>query len=830
MVAGGIFPVLQAALDLRKMYSLIADGNESAVRSLYNENSAPAGYGRPAVTDKIRAKWPTFFNAVPAAASSGGTGTGGGGSGPALTKTQVVIDIASAIQNAMTEAGATAASVAAVFNAFSNQGLTGNALATLEGFKSQILISFGGSFSTGIKGFTQYNPPAGSSGGLVPPPPPTTGFGPPPPPPPPGAPTLTIPTIIPLAPATGTPPPPPPPMPGFGPPPPPPLSGMAPAPLIPPYVPYVLKAGKALTTATKDLGEKLNQKVGDQALYQTALIGITQVLNDKIPATLGFIAQVVVWSDSTVSNLTPNPVLAGTVTDLATKFQALPLGRPHPTPGTTTFPDVLTFNIDPANTSLCIYNFSPLQNQLQKWADGWAAKALNTPQNADNPSPQAVVKSFKRMLNDFFGLCAVAVQLYVAIAKLQNSDAFKPAKEITDLQMVQQQKVNLEIAIANVKTALGTMITQGLNAATPVVTLKENLKTYDKDECGPSTTLETDLKTFADNISTFTSSRALFVKEYEQIVGTIGNSFSKGVTSKLDSVMADFEDFKLNYVDACYVPPTLTPGSTAPACSLIKPKRGDPSTWLADEQNITLVMDQNPATGEFDPGAVDVYDKTQSPFTVYLPATGSEPLFSPMKSILGTSLQIGFLKSGYKQTVVTATVDLGEWEIFRPGGVSQDAPLNNGHGGYDIYVWGPQLSEASTVDPVFNADVNLHRIYFAQTPLQKGGQVEKSQYVLRVNNNCFFDSTNKKTRLYKFFSYDSTKYKKRVAGKTPIMTGSNAGKDMKGPIEVDSSFQKIDNPQNYMEFMYNTLMDKLDAMGIKAPALTPLNPNATILP
>ena len=270
--------------------------------------------------------------------------------------------------------------------------------------------------------------------------------------------------------------------------------------------------------------------------------------------------------------------------------------------------------------------------------------------------------------------------------------------------------------------------------------------------------------------------------------------------SKIDKQSSFFSEFTLNYQDALYIaPPAPAAGTPPPACSLSKPKKVN----QVEEYNVLYPLNQNLTNGSFDTDSVEVYDKTQDPFIVMIPENASRPLFGEIQT--SNRINVGFLSADYKQSANAAVIDLGSWEQFRAGSI-KDIPKDNGKGGYDIYVWGPQLSEAWTSDINEEKRINLGRIYFAQVS-PKGRVPDKASFTIRINDNCFYvkgpdgkpdQNSLKKTRLYKFFSYDSTNYRKTRR------VGFNN-------VSIPSTFTKIDKPTNYMEIIYNKLLDKLEA-------------------
>ena len=152
--------------------------DEAAVREFCTQY--PDFCAKPAQMSRILAAYPNIFEVVRTVTVTGG----GGGGGPVLGVGEGVVNIPELMQRAI--ASGKVLDVAYWFNTLSNQKPTGAAFKLLQGFKSNILTSFGGTFAAGLNGLDQYSPPgAPIPGGLLPPPAPIPSgpVGPPPPPP-----------------------------------------------------------------------------------------------------------------------------------------------------------------------------------------------------------------------------------------------------------------------------------------------------------------------------------------------------------------------------------------------------------------------------------------------------------------------------------------------------------------------------------------------------------------------------------------------------------------------------------------------------------------------
>ena len=146
----------------RSKFLTIMNGSDAAAaKAFYNSSEGQALWGtNPGWKTQLVAKFPTVNEVIVRVAGPSG------GSGPTLTATQGIVDVAQVMQDAISSGDIQ--KVATTFNLLSNQKLTGDAFKTLQGFKTTILTTFAGTFSSGPNGFDQYTPP----GGVLPPPPP----------------------------------------------------------------------------------------------------------------------------------------------------------------------------------------------------------------------------------------------------------------------------------------------------------------------------------------------------------------------------------------------------------------------------------------------------------------------------------------------------------------------------------------------------------------------------------------------------------------------------------------------------------------------------------
>ena len=769
-----------------KFLSIMSGSDAAAAKAFYDSSEGQTLLTtNPGYKIQMEKRFPTVNQVVI-------TRSGGGGGGGGLAPHEGAVDISELMQRAITSGNVQ--DVAHWFNTLSNQRPTGLAFDLLQGFKERILNGFGGKFTPGLNGLDQYNPPEA----ILTPPPfiPTAPSGPSLP----GT-VLSLPGLVP-------PPPPPPGLQGVGvppPPPPPPVFMVPGGPAAPAYIPLIVKTHNRYIAANKTLEGKKNKTVSDTKLLQETNLGLAKIFTTSLPEILSSIEKIV-----TMYPADPSAQLSQDLQSVSVLCKDVHEGKPSHS-ATLTLPKIMIYNQTTPN--ITDYAFTKLQQDLLAWAKNFANSASPIAQNPDNSSPKIVATGLIDGLNKLFYRFAIAIQLYTLVAQINDANRLLTPTEKVLTDVISKNGESIKTEINTVKAALSQRITALLNQSQTATAINAQLTAFDEESCNSASQLGKNITDFEEMVKNYTPTKYSTLKTYEALIKADNiESLSKAFANPLGSLEAFFSEFILNYQDALYVaPPPPAAGTPPPPCSLEKPKKNDPIYYLAEERNITYTLKQDLNDGSFDKDSVEVYDKRQEPFIVNIAQTTSQPFYAPKIDLTGVRINIGFLSADYKQDATAQVVDLGPWEQFRAGSTKRVAK-DNGKGGYDIYVWGPELSEAWTTGISEQKNINLSRIYFAQTPVTKGGSIEKNSYVVRLNNNCFYSKIppiQKRTRLYKFFSYDSAQYKK-----TQRVFKNGVPSDE----VIDSNFAKIDKPKNYMETIYNNLLDKLEAkIGRTAP-------------
>jgi|GEM_PF-5318380 len=819
------------AADLARLYALINQGDRAAAKALYDTNPSPSGYGRPAATQKLTARWHDFFS-VAAPTKSGG----GGGGGPVLPAGAVVVNTLDSMQAAMKKGMADAV---AVFNALSTQVTQGStAQQTLDTFVQRIQDGFGLTpFTVNINGVDrpQFAIPTPAAGPVVVPPAPPFGAAPPPPPPFPGGPV---------------PPPPPPGMPGALP--------------VPKYEELYVKKTKEFKKAQNELDEKI--RASCPSIFKDVK---TDACDQK------WVKFLTACNEGKISSLFADPVQSFLV-QLALIVRAYPAGYNTATilqqidimiPCCSQFPfgtkqqdsqpqyypnnalpvlvdythrvrvDVASLqaqiaiaqaqlaeaqkmddssevkaelknvivkrienrirNLETMVNTASGYNFRLFEEETKKWLAALISQAPDKQQNYYSPVPADLAQQLQQAALNFFDTFKTTCELYIKTARMNKARTDGPSpSELAALADINTKKDAVALECTDISNAFGdTIDTLEATGKTPEDIVKA-LQAIDTKRCASGSPLDTALSDFRKAVKAFKTDFLMTAEELAKLVQNASQN-DKTAIGFIGSTLVDqaqqLEKFAKDY------PPSLVqelpdPAGSRPSyvCKLLYPSfqqlQADPSLSRAIESNQTYVIDQkSDPLGKFDPTAVITYAEKDSPFFVSINVTPSVPFFEPEKK-LKASLLVGVLRSDYANP--SKPMDLGGWDSYRK---NQIKPLENRTGGYDIYVWAPEFAEAWTTDVTQEKTINLGRIYFAQTPSKTG----LTSYVLRLNDNCLCADKLKNTRLYKFFSFNLADYTGRK--------GKN------------KAFGKIDPALTYMETLYNTLVGKIEERMAGAP-------------
>ena len=242
------------------------------------------------------------------------------------------------------------------------------------------------------------------------------------------------------------------------------------------------------------------------------------------------------------------------------------------------------------------------------------------------------------------------------------------------------------------------------------------------------TALDAYEKTLTGTTSPVKKSLAAYKKQVADIVGRINKvSFKQSYGSaekdtSFDSILMYLADFPAAYAVARGVLNTNT------VC-VLKALEGKSQ---AKETPLSYVIDQDPTTGLFGPNSTILYDRPQSPFIVELKADLSLPLVLPKESSGTKNAVIGILRVDYDAPPDPTIFDLGPWAPYAPNDLKSEAIMNS-TGGYDVYLWAPNLAEAPATDPDASF-INLRRLYVAsaqelETSLQR-------TELIRFNTQC----------------------------------------------------------------------------------------------
>ena len=169
------------------------------------------------------------------------------------------------------------------------------------------------------------------------------------------------------------------------------------------------------------------------------------------------------------------------------------------------------------------------------------------------------------------------------------------------------------------------------------------------------------------------------------------------------------------------------------ACSL---KALDDDCAQAKETVLQLVIDQDPTTGIFGASSTIAYAGTTSPFAAEIKADLSLPLILPKETVSLPKAVIGILKKDYAAPPNPSVFDLGPWAVYAPADQLPEA-IFNANGGYDLYLWAPQLAEAPTSDTDANL-INLHRLYLANAQMDESSN--QLTPTLRFSAQCILSS------------------------------------------------------------------------------------------
>jgi hypothetical protein len=820
----------------------IASGNQAQALAVYQQYQSFFDQ-RPGQKNRIEAAFPGIFSPVVVRTV---TVPGTGGGGPALGPSDVTVNVVSTMDDAITKGAASAVSV---FNAFSETVTPGStAQQSLDTFVSRIQAAFGLAVTYNAAGRPLFTLP--SSGITPPPPPPSSGTVPPPPssgtvpppPPPPG----------------GTVPPPPPPPPGG------PAPAKAYEDLYSKKIDEFEKIKKSLLEKNKvtcpttfldnttqncaDTWTKFTASIAKGALtgffendIKDFLISLKAVVT-AFPAGYN-IAPIITQIDIMIVCCSQFP--HGTKeTDVEPQFfpyDTLPVitDYTHTTPVNMTAlqmtlakieaqfarvdavgktPELLPklqAEIDNAKEVMKVasqYDFPLFETETTNWLNELVKSAPTTPLNYYSDSPANIAKTLQTSILAFFTNFKTGCDLYILSAQMtQTSKAGGNATEKAQFAQLLTEQDALAIEFTKVRNQFGDTIDTMEGNGSSNQDIENALQAIDKASFATGSPLVKNLATFKKNVQGFVTTLAQIVNKLGEIIKKATDGKKRfGISylrSAIESESLVCSQFEKKYNDSL-VPEDPDPTGPKPTytCKLLYPSfqqmAKNPDLSRAHELNEMYSLGQErTANGIFDPTSIETFDSKISPFFVSMILNPTVPYFEPAEKLKNGSamveVYIGILRSDYKTILTTATVDRGTWEQFRKGKKIQ--PLKNATNGYDLYVWGPEFATAWVTDPTKERDINLHRIYFTQTETSDR-KMGINEYLLRVNLNCLCKDRTKNTQLYKFFSFDLTKYKKGNA------TGAYKGLTL---------------PANYMEGIYNNLVAKAELKLAKVATTTP---------
>lgn len=797
----------QSVQPAQALLQAIETGNKTEALRIYNAN--PGFASNTNIKNKLTAKFPDFFSPVIVrTATAGGTGSGGG---PVLGPTDVTLNVVTDMDTAIKQG---VASAVAMFNSFSGVVTPGStAQQTLDTtYMPRIAAAFGLTATYNGKGRPLFVlPSTPNPGGLVPPPPPPSGLVPPPPPPGPGVPPPPPPMPVgpvPFPPVGGTPPPPPP--------------G---APILMPTLadPEVIKQNKKLLeyialydqkTSTKHIGSLIS----DFANILTEMRGGAVL---KPVQTLSLLSTIITKNPG--SKLSPTQITGLLMTmkrlsDELAKITRCALYIPQTDPKT----NVTTTVLQDLSLLENEATYQGLQTSLEPWITNFIATSDTTILNSSMKQPKSaatLATELKNNLTKFFVLFKKARHSFLECAYISSINEILARDRTLQIPFLALQNLK-DLAIVADRNAVGDMqilyATVMNDTSLTRAQQEAQLKATDAMLTAPTSDAAKAITAFKKALDDYTSPLTQKVVDLKKALGispsgTVGISeIKENLTTPITDIVSFLEEFQTLY-DEANMKVTAAPTSSGPTpvtSMCILPPIPD-KMFNAVDKIESAVIGQDPITGAF-PGtpndSVLIYTGSVSPFIIEKSIEVSAPFIGPESKDSTIKCKIGILKDGYDvpppavPTKVPSMYDV--FDVKKTSGATN--ALANSTFGYDIYLWGPELSAApipiTTDSQRINAayTINKHRLYVASYKKTPTAPDSEREYGIRFNSSCLVGGNKTNTRLYKLYSYNGNNYSYSQK------TGSTFTK-------VVPEYEPVPSPTKgkltYIEQQYNALLE-----------------------